>query len=51
MWEGEIDFPSLSEQLKMSCPEATFIPGVWQGHKNHGEGFWTALARLERAGL
>ena len=26
---------------------ASFIPEIWQGHKNMGEGFWTALERLE----
>jgi sialic acid synthase SpsE/sugar phosphate isomerase/epimerase len=45
--EGEIDFTAASKQLKVSCPNATFIPEVWQGHKNSGEGFWKALTLLE----
>ena len=49
--EGEIDFPALCEQLKKTSPEATFMPEIWQGHKNRGEGFWLALERLEQAGL
>jgi sialic acid synthase SpsE/sugar phosphate isomerase/epimerase len=47
--EGEIDFLRLGEILKKGCPKATFIPEIWQGHKNGGEGFWIALERLEGA--
>ena len=25
-----------------------FLPEVWQGHKNNGEGFWKALDYLEK---
>jgi sialic acid synthase SpsE/sugar phosphate isomerase/epimerase len=46
--EGDIDFPALVDQLWQLCPQASFIPEIWQGHKNEGEGFWTALERLER---
>jgi hypothetical protein len=49
--EGELDFAALCEQLRLVCPEASFIPEIWQGHKNNGEGFWTALERLEKHGL
>lgn len=45
--EGKIDFVRLGAILKKGCPEASFIPEIWQGHKNGGEGFWTALERLE----
>ncbi|MBE9166960.1 N-acetylneuraminate synthase family protein [Pleurocapsales cyanobacterium LEGE 06147] len=45
--EGEIDFPALAEDLKKTAPKASFIPEIWQGHKNKGEGFWAALERLE----
>lgn len=45
--DGEIDFVRLGEILKSGCPDATFIPEIWQGHKNEGEGFWVALERLE----
>ncbi len=47
--EGEIDFTRLGTILKKGCPSATFIPEIWQGHKNGGEGFWVALERLEVA--
>lgn len=45
--EGEVDFPALAEQLARLCPTAGFIPEIWQGHVNDGEGFWIALERLE----
>ena len=44
---GDIDFPALAEYLKKTAPNASFIPEIWQGHKNEGEGFWLALERLE----
>jgi sialic acid synthase SpsE/sugar phosphate isomerase/epimerase len=45
--EGNIDFIKLGKILKKGCPEASFIPEIWQGHKNDGEGFWIALDRLQ----
>ena len=44
---GEINFSELGKILKMGCPAASFIPEIWQGHKNFGEGFWIALEKLE----
>jgi N-acetylneuraminate synthase len=46
--EGEIDFAAMAEQLSRLAPAASFIPEIWQGHKNYGEGFWVACERLER---
>tara|TARA_X000000950_G_scaffold29542_1_gene31974 strand:+ start:4755 stop:6641 length:1887 start_codon:yes stop_codon:yes gene_type:complete len=45
--EGEIDFKKLAAILNKYCPHASFIPEIWQGHKNGGEGFWIALENLE----
>ena len=45
--EGDIDFPAMGRDLKVFAPAASFIPEIWQGHKNGGEGFWRALERLE----
>ena len=45
--DGEIDFSALSDRLAEGCPTASFIPEIWQGHKNNGQGFWVALDRLE----
>jgi sialic acid synthase SpsE/sugar phosphate isomerase/epimerase len=45
--EGEIDFDEVGAILRQHAPHASFIPEIWQGHKNMGEGFWTALGRLE----
>ena len=45
--QGDIDFQKLAKILNKSCPQATFIPEIWQGHENSGEGFWLALECLE----
>ncbi|MBH5368868.1 N-acetylneuraminate synthase family protein [Bradyrhizobium sp. CNPSo 4016] len=45
--EGEIDFDEIGQVLRKHAPAASFIPEIWQGHKNMGEGFWIALERLE----
>ena len=45
--EGDIDFVRLGNILKDGCPTASFIPEIWQGHKNSGEGFWVAMEILE----
>lgn len=47
--DGNLDFTRLGAILKMGCPTASFIPEIWQGHKNSGEGFWIAMERLEGA--
>ncbi len=49
--EGSIDFDRLSDILKKECPTASFIPEIWQGHKNNGEGFWIALDKLQATAL
>src|SRR3546814_249580 len=36
--EGDIDFDRLGAILKAGCPQASFIPEIWQGHKHGGEG-------------
>ena len=46
--EGDIDWPRFAEALEQLAPGVPFIPEIWQGHVNHGEGFWTALDRLEQ---
>ena len=46
--DGEIDFKLLGDILKSKCPSASFIPEIWQGHKNGGEGFWLALEKLQK---
>ncbi|OLT55933.1 N-acetylneuraminate synthase family protein [Moorena bouillonii] len=46
--EGEIDFYALAQELNKFAPHASFIPEIWQGHKNEGEGFWKALSALEK---
>ena len=46
--EGTIDFKQLKYDLDRMAPNASFIPEIWQGHENDGEGFWIALERLEK---
>jgi sialic acid synthase SpsE/sugar phosphate isomerase/epimerase len=46
--EGEVDWAVLAEQLDALAPGVSFIPEIWQGHVNNGEGFWVALERLEQ---
>lgn len=46
--DGEIDFAALAGQLNDLAPGVGFIPEIWQGHKNEGEGFAVALDRLEQ---
>jgi sialic acid synthase SpsE/sugar phosphate isomerase/epimerase/CBS domain-containing protein len=45
--EGEVDWASVFRLLGQLAPRASFIPEIWQGHKNNGEGAWLALERLE----
>ena len=45
--EGDIDFKKLASIIDKHCPTASFIPEIWQGHKNGGEGVWIALERSE----
>jgi len=44
---GEVDWSELF-RIVAECPEPpSFIPEIWQGHKNGGEGAWKALELLE----
>jgi N-acetylneuraminate synthase len=46
--EGTVDFKQLAHDLDRMAPKTSFIPEIWQGHENSGEGFWIALERLEK---
>jgi sialic acid synthase SpsE/sugar phosphate isomerase/epimerase len=46
--DGIVDFAMVAEVLDRLAPKASFIPEIWQGHKNEGAGFWIALDKLER---
>ncbi len=46
--DGSIDFSQLSKLMAKLSPGVSFIPEIWQGHKNKGEGFWLALEKLEQ---
>jgi sialic acid synthase SpsE/sugar phosphate isomerase/epimerase len=44
--DGEVDFITLFKILNEDSKNAIFLPEIWQGHENEGEGFWSALDRL-----
>ncbi len=44
--EGDIDFDRIMPLLSDYCD--SWVPEVWQGHLNNGQGFFTALERLSR---
>jgi N-acetylneuraminate synthase len=46
--DGMIDFGMVGDLINHFAPRASFIPEIWQGHKNNGEGFWYALDKLEQ---
>ena len=45
--DGNVDFKNIYPIINTLSPNASFIPEVWQGHKNNGEGFWISLERME----
>ena len=45
--EGTVDFAMVADVLSDRAAHASFIPEIWQGHKDQGAGFWRALERLE----
>jgi N-acetylneuraminate synthase len=46
--DGEVDWSAFATLAVNLMSKTTFIPEIWQGHKNDGEGAWIALERLER---
>ncbi len=46
MGTGDVDWPATWTQI-CQRPQVSFIPEVWQGHKDHGAGFWSALRYLQ----
>ncbi|MFI4938993.1 MAG: N-acetylneuraminate synthase family protein [Burkholderiales bacterium] len=47
MGTGDVDWPASWKKI-VQYPNLSFIPEVWQGHKDHGAGFWSALEYLTR---
>ena len=45
--EGEIDFSIFKNITENKNYDLSFIPEIWQGHKNNGQGFWESLEKLE----
>ena len=48
--EAMLQHPQIRAGVNLDglIPGASFIPEIWQGHVNDGEGFWIALERLEQ---
>lgn len=46
--EGDVDFTTFGNYINNQIPLIGFIPEIWQGHKNSGEGFWNALSFLQK---
>jgi N-acetylneuraminate synthase len=46
MGTGDVRWPQTWKQV-CGFPNISYIPEVWQGHKDHGAGFWNALEFLE----
>jgi len=44
--DGEIAFSSIWPKIEKLYKDASFVPEVWQGHKNNGSGFWQACDKL-----
>lgn len=45
--DGDIDWEDFFRICRSRIPRASFIPEIWQGHKNNGQGCWKALSILE----
>ena len=45
--DGDIDWTSLFMSLDKYAKNASFIPEIWQGHKNDGAGMWKGITKLE----
>jgi N-acetylneuraminate synthase len=45
MGTGDVDWPQSWRKI-IRYPSVSFIPEVWQGHKDHGAGFWSGLNML-----
>jgi len=49
--QGQVDWDEFYALLAKLAPDASFIPEIWQGHKNDAEDMWLALERLEKYSL
>jgi N-acetylneuraminate synthase len=49
MGTGDVQWPQAWKAITANR-DVGFIPEVWQGHKDHGAGFWYALDHLENCG-
>ena len=45
--KGDVNFEALFAIINKYSSNASFIPEIWQGHKNNGEEFWKSLSKFE----
>ena len=45
--EGDIDMDVVCGTLSKLSNDISFIPEIWQGHKDGGKEFWRALSLLD----
>jgi N-acetylneuraminate synthase len=45
MGTGDVHWPPVWRAI-CGAKNVSFIPEIWQGHKDHGAGFWHALNML-----
>ena len=46
IFAGDINFNRVGQIFKSHRKKVSFIPEIWQGHKDAGSGFWEALNKL-----
>lgn len=46
--DGVLNFNEIIKGFKKLSPDSSFIPEIWQGHKNEGKEFCVALNRLNK---
>ncbi len=45
--DGDLDLPAIAQFMVKYTPNASWLPEIWQGHKDGGEGFWRAFEIME----
>ena len=46
--DGDSNFDQIIQTIRKKFTNISFIPEIWQGHKDHGKDFWIALNHLNK---